>query len=143
MNTHVFRLLPHEDLRSGIENWCNEHDLLGAAMVTCVGSLRIASLRMAGGTEVITREGPFEIVSLVGTWTRMGGHFHISLADNQGILWGGHLYYGSKVYTTAEIVLIDIGKHNPTRTLDTTTGYPELDVQHTTLPSTSDSSRSS
>ena len=142
MNTQVFRLLPNEDLRSGIEQWCQTHSLIGAAVVTCVGSLQIASLRMAGATEIVTKEGPFEIVSMVGTWTKVGAHFHISLTDVNGLTWGGHLCHGSKIYTTAEIVLIDISMHNPTRTLDIHTGYPELDIQHTTLP-TSDFSQSS
>ena len=98
-------------------------------MVTCVGSLTIARLRMAGGTNIIEKEGPFEIVSLVGVWTPQGGHWHIALSNKDGELWGGHLCSGSVVYTTAEIVLADIGPHHPTREYDPQTGYAELLVR--------------
>jgi len=97
-------------------------------MVTCVGSLKSAKLRMAGGDIVVERQGPFEILSLVGTWTPEGGHWHISLSDHQGEVWGGHLCNGSVVYTTAEIVILDVGHHGPTRTHDPETGYDELYV---------------
>ena len=95
-------------------------------MVTCVGSLKIATLRMAGGNDTIEREGPFEILSLVGTWTPEGGHWHISLSDHTGSVWGGHLCIGSIIYTTAEIVIVDVGHHRPIRQYDPKTGYAEL-----------------
>ena len=95
-------------------------------MVTCVGSLTTARLRMAGGTEVMEKKGPFEIVSLVGIWTPQGGHWHISLSDGDGTLWGGHLCSGCIVYTTAEMVIVDIGHHRPIRQYDHQTGYEEL-----------------
>lgn len=126
MQTHIFRLQPNDYFREGIEEFCRQHTPMGAAMITCVGSLTVAKLRMAGGDDIIEREGPFEILSLVGTWTPQGGHWHISLSDNEGHVWGGHLCTGSIVYTTAEIVIADIGHHQPIRTLDPQTGYDEL-----------------
>ena len=95
-------------------------------MITCVGSLQSARIRMAGANEIIERVGPFEILSLVGTWTPEGGHWHISLSDGNGNVWGGHLCTGSIIYTTAEIVIVDIGRHNPIRQYDSNTGYDEL-----------------
>ena len=128
MTTHLFRLLPNTSLRESIEAFCVKHTPHGAAMLTCVGSLTIARLRMAGGNAIIERDGPFEIVSLVGIWTPQGGHWHISLSDRDGNLWGGHLCTGSIVYTTAEIVIADIGYHRPIRKHDPETGYDELFV---------------
>jgi len=128
MQTYVFRLHPHQDLRNSIETWCFNHNLQGAAVVTCVGSLQHATLRMAGASDTITQEGPFEILSLVGTWTPKGGHFHISLSDKEGQVWGGHLCPNSPIYTTAEIVLVDIGAHQPSRQHDPNTGYDEFVV---------------
>lgn len=128
MSTHMLRLSPNQPLRESLEAFCAKHTPHGAAMVTCVGSLTIAKLRMAGGDTIVERQGPFEIVSLVGTWTPEGGHWHISLSDRKGDLWGGHLCSGSIVYTTAEIVILDVGHHAATRTHDPQTGYDELYV---------------
>ena len=128
MNTQLLRLPPESTLRESLEDFCSKHTPKGAAMVTCVGSLSRARLRMAGRKEIVEREGPFEIVSLVGTWTPKGGHWHISLSDKHGQTWGGHLSYGSIVFTTAEIVLVDIGIHCPTREHDPQTGFNEFYV---------------
>ena len=128
MHTHIFRLHPNTLLRESLEEYCAAHTPLGAAMVTCVGSLRTARLRMAGANDIIERTGPFEILSLVGTWTPEGGHWHISLSDGTGSVWGGHLCTDSIVYTTAEIVIVDIGSHNPIRQHDPVTGYDELHI---------------
>ena len=130
MNTHLFRLHPNTSLRESIEAFCSNKTPNGAAMITCVGSLTTARLRMVGGNAIIEKKGPFEIVSLVGTWTPHGGHWHISLSDGDGNLWGGHLCTGSIVYTTAEIVIADIGVHHPIRQYDPQTGYDELFVPH-------------
>ena len=89
MHTHIFRLHPNTPLRESLEEYCAAHTPLGAAMVTCVGSLRTTRLRMAGANDIIERTGPFEILSLVGTWTPEGGHWHISLSDGTGSVWGG------------------------------------------------------
>ena len=128
MNTKLLRLHPNSLLRESLEEFCSKNTPLGAAIVTCVGSLSTARLRMAGSTDIVKREGPFEIVSLVGTWTPQGGHWHISLADKDGQTWGGHMSSGSIVYTTAEIVLVDIGMHGPTREFDLQTGFNELNI---------------
>lgn len=130
MSTTVFRLHPNQDLRTELERVCSLYTPNGCAVVTCVGSLQKATLRMAGANETNAKEGPFEILSLVGTWTPEGGHFHISLSDSNGVLWGGHLCVGCEIYTTAEIVLLDIGHHHPKRVHDPATGYPELQVKH-------------
>lgn len=128
MNTHIFRLHPNTLLRESLEEYCALHTPKGAAIVTCVGSLQSARIRMAGASQIIERTGPFEILSLVGTWTPEGGHWHVSLSDGNGNVWGGHLCTGSIIYTTAEIVIVDIGRHNPIRQYDPNTGYDELHI---------------
>ena len=125
---HVFRLHPKQDLRREIENFCQVHNILAAGIVTCVGSLQHATLRMAGASETMTQSGPFEIVSLVGVYTQDGGHFHCSLSDKKGTVWGGHVGYGNTVYTTAEIILVELVDHILRREMDLETGYPELVV---------------
>jgi predicted DNA-binding protein with PD1-like motif len=128
MSHIVFRLQPNMDLRSALQAECRRVGISSGAIVTCVGSLKRATLRLAGADIIETREGPFEICSLVGTLTPDGVHFHISLADAHGQMWGGHLCEGSPIHTTAEIVILDLSDQLLRRTFDPNTGYPELHV---------------
>jgi predicted DNA-binding protein with PD1-like motif len=105
MDTHVFRLEPGQPLRESIEEYCRANRLHSACILTCVGSLTLARLRMAGAEEPTERNGPFEILSLVGICCETGSHLHCALSDSDGAVWGGHLSRGSLVHTTAEIVL--------------------------------------
>lgn len=71
--------------------------------------------------------GPFEIVSLVGTLSQ-GGHLHISLSDADGHVIGGHVMGDLIVYTTAEIMAGECCDAMFTREPDSDTGYDELVV---------------
>lgn len=124
----VFRLHPNMDLRLCLQVQCQQFGISSGAIVTCVGSLQSATLRLAGADVLETREGPFEICSLVGTITPDGVHLHISLADQHGQMWGGHLCEGSPVYTTAEVVILNLSQHQLARKFDPNTGYAELHV---------------
>ena len=103
-------------------------------MVTCVGSLSKAKIRLANATatnknEVAEFNERFEILSLVGTVTQGGesGHLHVSLGDKGGKVVGGHLMDGCTIFTTAEIVM---GVSNTlvfNRTFDKATGFDELE----------------
>ena len=126
MSHIIFRLGPDTDLRTSLMTACKQNDVSSGAIVTCVGSLKFATLRLAGANSIEKKNGPFEICSLVGTLTPEGVHLHISLADGNGQMWGGHLCEDSIVYTTAEIVIVDLSSHQLTRRLDPNTGYDEL-----------------
>ena len=75
-----------------------------------MGSVRSAKLRMAHATSehknaFRTFEEKHEIVSLVGSLSKSGGHhLHASLSDKDGNVYGGHVME-MDVFTTAEIVL--------------------------------------
>ena len=129
MNVYALRLRPNQDLRMELERICHSQKWSAAWIVTCVGSLTQANLRMAGATEKILLKGPFEITSLVGTLSQNGVHFHITLADSTGSTIGGHLCRESKVFTTAEIVIGHDSNITFERKLDPNTGYDELHVQ--------------
>ena len=45
-------------------------------------------------------------MSLVGTISTSGCHIHISLADSEGHMIGGHLVDNDIIFTTAEVSLI-------------------------------------
>lgn len=126
-NYHVFRLLPGQDLKKGILQYCNDHGIKAGAVVTCVGSLSYAVIRMADGELVREFERPYEIVSLTGTIADNGGHFHIALSDRDGAVIGGHLMEGCIINTTAETVIADLSNTcELTREYDPATGYKEL-----------------
>ncbi|XP_023697544.1 bifunctional protein GlmU-like isoform X2 [Paramormyrops kingsleyae] len=101
-------------------------------ILTCVGSVTKATLRLANASirnsnEVIHLEGPFEIVSLVGTLNKEA-HLHICLADRTGATVGGHVLGDLQVFTTAEIILGEAADLQFSREMDDRTGFPELVV---------------
>jgi len=109
--------------------------------MTAVGSLSDVTLRLANasrkesdsddkkvsGNEIKRWQNErFEIVSLVGTFSRDGSsHLHLSISDAEGNTFGGHLMDGV-VFTTCEVVLGSIIGVNFPRELDDRTGYKEL-----------------
>ena len=128
---HVFRLLPGEDIKKGILEYCQENGIKAGAIVTVVGSLQQAFIRMADSVTIEEYHEDTEIVSFTGTISENGGHFHISIADENGKVFGGHVMEGCLVRTTAEIVLADLSKHwKMIREYDENTVYNELVAQH-------------
>ncbi|MGE0495304.1 MAG: PPC domain-containing DNA-binding protein [Vulcanimicrobiota bacterium] len=128
MEGQALRLSPGQDLKAELVGYIQQHHLQAGAIVTCVGSLERVVLRLADQAEGTTFEGKFEIVSLVGTLSPDGVHLHLAVSDSQGHTIGGHLMEGCHVYTTAEIVLVELKDTQFRRTLDPSTGYPELEV---------------
>ncbi|MCG8531142.1 MAG: DNA-binding protein [Desulfovibrionales bacterium] len=123
------RLHPDQDLLLELERYATQKNIDAACVVTCVGSLTTAVLRFANQNEPTTVTGHFEIVSLTGMFSTHGSHFHIAISDKNGKTLGAHLLPGSRIYTTAEIVIGVLPHHQFLRTFDPQTGYPELDIQ--------------
>lgn len=122
------RLEPGTCLKSALQDVVQTHSLQAAAVVSCVGSLQVAHLRLAGAKETQQFAGPFEIVSLVGTLSPDGVHIHISIADAKGQVLGGHLLSGNLIHTTAELVLMACDSLTFSRPHDSQTGYGELKI---------------
>jgi hypothetical protein len=107
-------------------------------VLTAIGSLDYLKLRLANASRddqtdpFRTWEERLEVVSLVGTFCGADGakHLHMSVADAQGRVFGGHLVEGT-VYTTLELVLGTVQGVEFTRELDEKTGYGELVVKST------------
>lgn len=129
MRTYAFRLRPGQDLREEIDKFVKDHDIKAGVVVSCVGSLKKAVLRMAGAEETKTFEGPFEIVSLVGTIEVGNRHLHIAISNKEGNVFGGHLKEGCIIETTAEVVIGELEGVIFTRRPDPETGYDELVVE--------------
>ncbi len=127
--SHCFRLRPGQDLKKELMYYCQMHHLHAACILSAVGSLNKAHIRLSGGKDVVEFQGPFEIVSLTGTLGTEGVHLHISLSNFEGKVIGGHLMDGSEIFTTAEIVLLENSELLFHREIDEHTGYKELVIR--------------
>ena len=128
MKVVPLRLHPGEDLRRALEAWMGEQQQQAGCMISAVGSLSVAQLRLAGASETTTICGELEIISLSGTLSPDGAHLHIAIADSSGAVIGGHLCPGSLVRTTAELVIGLLPEWRFQRELDPATGYAELHI---------------
>jgi len=122
------RLSPGEDLRHSLLTYCIDEKIDAAYMLSCVGSLRQAAIRFANKPDKTVFEQPLEIISLEGTLSQHGVHLHIAVSDSEGQVIGGHLMDGSKIYTTAEIVVGIVPNTIFKREIDPLTGYRELTI---------------
>ena len=112
--------------------FARENNIKAGAIVSCVGSLEQYNIRFANQPGGTLQKGYFEIVSLVGTFDASSSHIHISVSDANGHTTGGHLMSNSLVYTTAEIVVVELTDLEFTREKDPTYGYHELVVKKRT-----------
>ena len=128
MKTFVFRLHPGQLLREEIDAFVSKKQIKAGVILTCVGNLSKAVLRMADAAVTKTYEGTYEIVSMVGTLEEGNSHIHISISDKDGCVFGGHLKKGSVVGITAEIVIGELENTTFERVFDKETGYKELIV---------------
>lgn len=129
---YVLRLKPGQDLRLELERFAKANNIQAGFIITCVGSLRKAALRLADKSEATSFDGKYEIVSLVGTLSPDGPHLHIAISDGTGKTVGGHLVAGCEIYTTAELVIGEATGLKMRRKPDAHTGYDELQVSRKT-----------
>jgi predicted DNA-binding protein with PD1-like motif len=125
MNVVPLRLQPDDDLRRSLESWMGEQQAQAGCVISAVGSLSVAQLRLAGANEATATHGELEILSLSGTLSPDGAHLHIAVADSRGAVIGGHLCVGSLVRTTAELVIGLLPEWRFRRELDPVTGYAQ------------------
>lgn len=129
MKTYALRLHPNQDLKVELDAFSKKYNLKAACIVTCVGSLHRAVLRYANQEESVQLDDKFEIVSLVGTFSIHGSHYHIAISDGVGNTIGAHLLEGCLIYTTAEIVIGELSNVEFLRQIDSETTYDELYVK--------------
>ena len=127
MRVHAVRLLPGADLKAELQRLVDNLALRAGFVLTCVGSLSQARLRMPGamGEAEVFRiwAEPTEILSLAGTLCPDGLHLHLALARRDGGCIGGHLAEGCLVNTTVELVIAEAPLMTFSRPLDPATGY--------------------
>ena len=138
----VLRLHPGDDLVDSIMEFARKHSINAGGIVTCVGSLDHARLRYANQSEYENLDAKgqhFEIVSLVGTFSTTDRHLHLAIANEKGVVFGGHAGTGNKVYTTAEIIIVECLDWTFRREKDPVTTYLELSPVQNPKPVRTDS----
>lgn len=128
------RVKEGRDLKQSIIDFAANSSITAGTIICAVGSLSKAHIRMAGAQpnnqDVRAYEGIFEIVSLTGTISIDGEvHLHISFADKEGAVVGGHLKDGCIVHTTVELIIAKQDNVIFNRKPDPKTGFDELEVQ--------------
>ena len=129
MQAFTFRLKPGQDLFNEIEAVVAKQNIEAGCVLSAVGSLTHAALRLANRDYYSEYDGHFEIVSITGTVSIHGSHLHISISDEDGKTIGGHLVPGCKIYTTAEMVLGIFEDVVYKREYTEDSGYEELSVR--------------
>jgi len=98
-------------------------------VVSGVGSLSRARIRLADEATGRDIPGPLEIISVAGSVSPDGAHLHIAIADARGQVLGGHVCVGCEVRTTAELLVAGLADHELAREFDELTGFDELVVR--------------
>lgn len=130
MTTVALRLGPGQDLKQELDAFVKRNNLSAVSVLTCVGSLTRVPLRYANQESYEVLTGHFEIVSLTGMLSaQSGSHLHLAVSDSTGRTVGGHFGEGSRVYTTAEILLGVLPGYQFTREPDPKSGYRELVIR--------------
>lgn len=132
MRALPLRLAPGQDVRAALAGIAAAHGVDAAFVVQGIGSLSVARIRCAGRSDALELRGDTEILTLAGTLAADGMHLHISVADAQGQVFGGHVEHGCIVRTTAEILVVLLPDHRFSRVQDAASGYRELLVEEKT-----------
>ncbi|WP_255555374.1 PPC domain-containing DNA-binding protein [Enterovibrio paralichthyis] len=125
----VFRLTRGADLKQSILTAIQNNDIKAGCVASVVGCVSKLVIRLADGNSTLSREEDFEIISVSGTLTPEHAHLHISVADAQGAMLGGHLCDGTIVSHTAEVCLLVFDSYEFSREPDPDTGYTELVIR--------------
>lgn len=113
-----------------LTRFVKENNIRAGNMLTCVGSLKKATIRLADENVIKEFDEKFEIVSLVGTLSQEGLHLHISLSDKTGNTIGGHVKEGCIVHTTAELVIGENEHLVYSREFDEQTNFKEIKISN-------------
>ena len=127
---HSLRLHPKSDLKKSLMVFLKKNRIEAGVVLSSVGSLNVAEIRLADAKKSKKIKGPLEVIHLNGTVSLHGLHLHISIANDNGNLIAGHLMDGCLIYTTCELVILEIKKQIFQRRPDAETGYNELAIKN-------------
>ena len=129
MKTYAVRLRRGADLLQSIEAFCAEHQIRAGVLLSGVGCVTKASIRDAGGVNIVSIDEAMEIVSLMGTVSEKRCHLHVSFAKEDLSVIGGHLVAGCMINTTCELVIGELRDYVYDVEFDKETGYDELIIK--------------
>jgi predicted DNA-binding protein with PD1-like motif len=133
MKTLPIRLTPGQDLRAALEAAVLAQDCRAAFVLSGIGSLSTAGIRLAGAEQPTRLTGEMEILTLSGSVSvdgdKTSSHMHMAISTATGQVLGGHVAPGCIVRTTAEVLLALLTDWQFTRERDAQTGYDELVVR--------------
>jgi len=128
MKLEPLRLSPGTDLLLALADLPRQRGERAGVVISGIGSLAPVRLRFAGRDGASTLRGDHEILSLAGSLSVDGAHLHLSVADADGRVTGGHLLEGSLVRTTAELLVTWLPDWRFRRCLDPQTDFQELQI---------------
>ncbi|WP_435249957.1 PPC domain-containing DNA-binding protein [Vibrio sp. nBUS_14] len=122
------RLTRGQDLKLELQKLVTKHNVISGSIASCVGCVSQLNIRLANANHTKFIQAQFEIVSVMATLTPNHQHVHISVADENGDVIGGHLLEGTIIATTAELILHRYDTLTFSREHDDSTGYTELTI---------------
>jgi uncharacterized protein len=131
LETLTLRLPPDVDLRQTLKSIAQVENITAGIILSGIGSLNTVALRFAGQNTHTRIDGKHEILTIAGTICTEGIHLHMSVANAQGQVIGGHVVDGCIIYTTAEITIGILPDLQFQRQLDDRTGLVELSISAT------------
>jgi predicted DNA-binding protein with PD1-like motif len=129
MQTVALRIPAGADLRAALAELPVRHGVGAAFVLQGIGSLAVAAIRYAGRDACVDLRGDLEILTLGGSLSPDGPHLHMTVADADGRVSGGHVGPGCIVRTTAEVLVGLLPEMRFSREEDPVTGYKELVVR--------------
>ena len=131
VKTLPIRLMPGQDLRAALEAAVLAQNCRAAFVLSGIGSLSTAGIRLAGAAQPTRLTESMEILTLSGTVAvaddgKTSSHMHMAISTATGQVIGGHVAPGCIVLTTAEVLLALLPDWQFTREPDAVTGYDEL-----------------
>ena len=127
-NIIAVRLPPGTDVMAGIIGICEKYNIKDGVIISALGSWRKVTFAnptdlpngKVGYGESTVFEGNYELVSLSGiichdTEGKILPHIHLTISDEKGNAYGGHLQPGCEVLLTTDIIIgsfsgIDMGR---------------------------------
>lgn len=137
--TYLIRMVPEDDVIQEIKEFCASNGIERAMVHSGVGSTKEVVVRnpKAGAripveshkVQETSLPGPYEILSVEGNVFPMNEelivHLHTILGSEDSTVCGGHLME-AKVWTTLELVLVEIKNTRSHRRKSTATGLNEI-----------------
>lgn len=130
------RLVYGTDLLEGIEELCKVNGIQSATILSCFGSFQRSGFVYlvpnedspigVGYNNLVVKEGPIEFLQGTGVVCQRDGqfetHFHGTICDQNGNIFGGHFIKGENPVITVDLVLAETVDMEFKRQFDEETG---------------------